>query len=57
MYDEYSLGALLSDVGFKNIQETDYSTSRIDGWAQFGLDVNEDGTVYKPGSLYMEAIK
>jgi len=57
MYDEYSLGALLSNVGFKDIQGTDYSTSRIDGWAQFGLDVNEDGAVYKPGSLYMEAIK
>jgi len=31
--------------------------SKIEDWAGFGLDVNPDGTIYKPGSLYVEAVK
>lgn len=57
MYDKYSLRALLSSIGFRDVREEGPFTSRIDGWSQFKLDSNGDGTVYKPGSLYMEAVK
>jgi hypothetical protein len=57
MYDEYSLRNLMSDTGFRDIRKVDPSSSRIDGWDHFGLDTNGDGSVYKNGSLYMEAAK
>lgn len=57
MYDEYSLRSLMSDNGFRDIRKVDSSSSRIDGWNHFGLDTNGDGSVYKNGSLYMEAAK
>lgn len=56
-YDEYSLGRLLREAGFSDVRRTDAATSNIEGWAEFGLDTNEDRTVYKPWSLYMEATK
>jgi hypothetical protein len=42
---------------FKDVRTRDLPASRIDGWSEFHLDINEDGTVYKPGSLYMEGEK
>lgn len=57
MYDEYSLGELLRDVGFENIQTELPSTSKIEGWAEFNLDTNNDGSIYKPESLYIEGIR
>jgi SAM-dependent methyltransferase len=57
MYDRYSLKPLLSGVGFKDIRAESPFTSRIEGWNQFNLDTNEDGSVYKPGSLYIEGAK
>ena len=57
MYDEYSLGKLLLDVGFENVQTESPTTSRIEGWAQFNLDTNKDGSIYKPESLYIEGIR
>lgn len=57
MYDEYSLGKLLSNAGFRDVKKEGPFTSRIGNWNQFALDRNNDGTEYKPGSLYMEAIK
>ena len=57
MYDRYSLGELMSCVSFRGIKTETPSSSAIDGWSDFGLDVNEDGTVYKPGSLYIEGRK
>ena len=33
------------------------SESRIPGWSEFHLDTEPDGTVYKPDSLNMEAVK
>lgn len=57
MYDEYSLQSLMSGTGFRDIRKVDPSSSRIDGWNHFGLDINEDGSIYKKGSLYMEAAK
>ncbi len=57
LYDKYSLKRLLTDAGFKEIQVCAAHSSRIKNWTAFGLDVNPDGTIYVPGSLYMEAVK
>ena len=57
MYDKYSLGALLSAAGFRDVRTQVLPESRIDAWSEFHLDTNEDGTVYKPGSLYMEGVR
>lgn len=57
MYDKYSLGVLLSRVGFKDVRAESPFASRIEGWSQFNLDTNEDGSVYKPESVYVEGIK
>lgn len=57
MYDRYSLQELLTGVGFQNVRVESPSTSRIDGWAQFGLDTTTDGSVHKTLSLHMEAAK
>ena len=57
MYDRYSLALLLEHAGFQNsIQRTAFE-SEIDNWAQFNLDTEPDGTIYKPDSLYLEGIK
>jgi len=55
-YDAVCLGALLQDAGFSDISQVAYNTSRISGWGDIGLDLL-DGLEYKPGSLYMEAVK
>jgi SAM-dependent methyltransferase len=57
MYDRHSLGSLLSDVGFREIKRVDAFVSRVEGWTSFNLDTEPDGSIYKPNSLYMEAIK
>jgi predicted SAM-dependent methyltransferase len=57
MYDRYSLSEVLLGGGFKNIRVEQPSTSRIRGWSHFNLDTNEDGSVYKPDSVYMEGMK
>lgn len=57
MYDKYTLTALLSDIGFKKVKVVTATSSRIEGWIDFDLDSDEDGRVYKPGSLYVEGVK
>ena len=57
MYDRFTLGALLSDAGFRSVQVCTPTESRVDRWVSFNLDTNDDGTAYKPGSLILEAIK
>ncbi len=57
MYDEINLGAVLEDAGFRELQVVTHRTSRIPGWDEIGLDRDADGEPYKPGSLYMEAVK
>lgn len=57
MYDRYSLRKLLSECGFVDIVQRTAYDSYIPNWTQFNLDTEPDGTVYKPDSLYMEAIK
>jgi SAM-dependent methyltransferase len=57
MYDRYSLGRLLTRAGFEEPEERTATTSRIADWARFHLDALEDGTVRKPDSLFMEAVR
>lgn len=57
MYDRYSLATLLVEAGFENPTRKSATESSIEGWVQFNLDTEPDGTVYKPDSLYMEAWK
>ena len=56
MYDIYSLGNLLKDVGFKNIEQKDFDQSNIPGWRSFSLD-EVNNTIRKPDSLFVEALK
>ena len=57
MYDRISLSVLLSKVGYTDITLEEFNTSRVNDWHMIGLDLDEDGKQYKPGSLYMEAAK
>lgn len=57
MYDRYSLARLLRDSGFCDPVRRDANESLIPGWTKFNLDTEADGTVYKPDSMYMEAVK
>ena len=57
MYDSYSLTRLLNGCGFRNISVKDYNVSNILNWREYGLEVNAEGTEYKPNSLYVEAVK
>lgn len=57
MYDRYSLGRLLKDAGFNNIKVCKADESRIPGFNAYLLDIEADGSVRKPDSLFMEAIK
>jgi predicted SAM-dependent methyltransferase len=57
MYDRYSLLKILRDVGFEGSQLFSAAESQIPNWANFCLDTERDGTIYKPYSLYAEARK
>jgi SAM-dependent methyltransferase len=57
MYDRYSLALLLKQSGFQTPRERSGVDSAIERWADFSLDTDGNGTVYKPDSLYMEALK
>lgn len=57
MYDRYSLAQLLQKSGFDQIQPCSAHKSAIPHWPSFNLDTEPDGSIYKPDSLYLEAIK
>jgi predicted SAM-dependent methyltransferase len=57
MYDYYSLSLLLQKCGFGQIKKQTASESYILNWTSFNLDTESDGSVYKPDSLFIEAIK
>ena len=57
MYDHYSLNHLLNERGFQKIVQRTAHDSYIENWISFNLDTESNGTVYKPDSIYMEAIK
>jgi SAM-dependent methyltransferase len=56
MYDDYSLKRLLEEQGFNLAVRTTANESYVKGWTSFNLDTEPDGSIYKPDSLYMEAI-
>jgi SAM-dependent methyltransferase len=56
MYDDYSLKRLLEENGFISVVRRAAVESYIKEWASFNLDTEPDGTIYKPDSLYVEAI-
>jgi predicted SAM-dependent methyltransferase len=55
MYDRVSLTRLLSYCGFQGATIQAAERSFIDGWEDFHLDADADGSVWLPNSLYMEA--
>lgn len=57
MYDSYNLGKELEKHGFVDVKYMKYNESNCHDWKEYGLEVNEDGTEYKPNSLYIEARK
>ena len=57
MYDRFNLKAKLMNAGYREVIVQNYDTSLIPNWTKYGLDVDKEGKQYKPGSLYMEAIK
>ena len=58
MYDRFSLGNLLQEVGFEECRVCAYDDSGIPSWDQRNLDVSLYGNYpRKPDSLFMEAIK
>lgn len=57
MWDRVSLPAELADAGFREVQIMTNTKSRIPGWTEIRLDEAPDGSEYKPGSLYVEAVR
>ena len=57
MYDRITLKTILLDLDYRKVHEQEYNTSRITHWTKYELDMDANGKQYKPGSLYMEAIK
>jgi predicted SAM-dependent methyltransferase len=57
MYDRYSLGRALEQAGFRRPVVRAAHESSIPNWSGYCLDTEPDGSVYKPDSLYIEAVK
>lgn len=57
MYDRISLKEKLLSAGYNEVYVQDFNTSRIPDWRRYALDVDNSGGQYKPGSLYVEAVK
>ena len=57
MYDRFSLKRLLEQSGFTDVIQRTATESYVPHWASFNLDTEPDGSIYKPDSLFMEAIK
>jgi SAM-dependent methyltransferase len=57
MYDHLNLRQALEKSGHVDVRRVDADTSAIPGWDRIALDRNADGSLYKPGSLFMEARK
>lgn len=57
MYDRYSLGRALRRAGFASVARQTAFESRIPGFARYRLDVDAEGAVRKPDSLFMEGAR
>lgn len=56
MYDRYSIQLLLEACNFKNVTIHNAFSSSIPNWNSFELD-GKDQKIYKPDSLFIEAVK
>lgn len=57
MYDRYSLSEILNGTGFTAIKACRADESVIPRFNTYYLDILENGSVRKPDSLFMEAVK
>lgn len=57
MYDRVSVRYHLMKAGFTGVVQREADESYIEGFADYNLDTNPDGTIYKTDSFYMEGIK
>jgi len=57
MYDRISLKNKLINSGYREVHIENYNSSQIPKWIDYGLDIDENGSQYKPESLYIEARK
>lgn len=57
MYDRYSLKRILEKNKFTHVLQRTATESYVPNWSSFNLDTESDGSIYKPDSLYMEALK
>ena len=57
MYDRYSLSVLLNQAGFHQFKVCACNESQIPAFNSYLLDINADGTIRKPDSLFVEARK
>jgi SAM-dependent methyltransferase len=57
MYDQVSLSATLTVLGFVDCSVHTAITSSVPGWHEFQLDADENALPYKPESLYLEALR
>lgn len=56
MWDRFSLPRELVRAGFREPQVVSNTVSRIPDWRGYLLDESADGSEYRPGSLYVEAV-
>lgn len=57
MYDSYSLRRLLEEHHFVELQDFTPQTSYVSNWEQWNLDVDLEGSIYRPNSLFIEGKK
>jgi SAM-dependent methyltransferase len=57
MYDKVNLKSLLEELGYSTASIQSFDRSLIGEWSSYGLDVDTFNNEYKPGSLYVEAVK
>ncbi len=57
MWDRLNLATALEEVGFHSVQMMSHERSNIPEWDAISLDRSADGGEYKPGSLYVEAVR
>lgn len=57
MYDDASLGRLLSAAGFRDLRRVRPEESRIPDWTAYALDVDRDGRPHQPDSIWMEGLR
>lgn len=57
MYDRFSLGRLLQQVGFTDVRVCRFDESRISQFSTYFLDNTPQNTIRKADSLFMEAVK